>query len=34
MIAWLLGQFPVETLPVMLIPLDIAELRSRGSSMV
>lgn len=27
-IAWLLGQFPVEPLPIMLIPLDIAELRA------
>jgi len=27
-IAWLLGQFPVDPLPVMLIPLDIAELRA------
>jgi hypothetical protein len=27
-IAWLLGQFPVEPLPVMLIPLDVAELRA------
>ena len=27
-IAWLLGQFPVEPLPVMLVPLDIAELRA------
>ena len=27
-IAWLLGQFPVEPLPVMLMPLDIAELRT------
>ena len=27
-IAWLLGQFPVEPLPVMLMPLDIAELRA------
>jgi hypothetical protein len=27
-IAWLLGQFPVEPLPVMLVPLDIADLRA------
>ena len=27
-IAWLLGQFPVEPLPIMLIPIDIAELRA------
>ena len=27
-IAWLLGQFPVEPLPVMLMPLDTAELRA------
>ena len=27
-IAWLLGQFPVEPLPVMLMPLDVAELRT------
>ena len=27
-IAWLLGQFPVEPLPVMLMPLEIAELRA------
>ncbi len=26
--AWLLGQFPVEPLPVMLVPLDSAELRT------
>ena len=26
MIAWLLGQFPVEPLPVMLIALDSREL--------
>ncbi len=26
-IAWLLGQFPVEPLPVMLLPLGVAELR-------
>ncbi len=25
-LAWLLGQFPVEPLPVMLVPLDVAEL--------
>ena len=27
-IAWLLGQFPVEPLPVMLVPLDAGELRT------
>ena len=27
-IAWLLGQFPVEPLPVMLVPLDSAQLRA------
>ena len=27
-IAWLLGQFPVEPLPVMLMPLDVAALRA------
>jgi Nucleotidyl transferase AbiEii toxin, Type IV TA system len=27
-IAWLLGQFPVEPLPIMLVPLDSAELRA------
>lgn len=27
-IAWLLGQFPLEPLPVMLLPLDVAELRA------
>ena len=27
-IAWLLGQFPVEPLPVMLMPLDSKELRA------
>jgi len=27
-IAWLLGQFPVEPLPVMLLPLDSSELRA------
>jgi hypothetical protein len=27
-IAWVLGQFPVEPLPVMLLPLDVAELRA------
>jgi hypothetical protein len=27
-IAWLLGQFPVEPLPVMLLPLSSSELRA------
>ena len=27
-IAWLLGQFPVEPLPVMLVPLDAGQLRT------
>jgi hypothetical protein len=27
-LAWLLGQFPVEPLPIMLVPLDPAELRA------
>jgi hypothetical protein len=26
-LAWLLGQFPVEPLPMMLVPLSVGELR-------